>query len=197
MINRVPIASAETVELWTSAAANVATAGALIVGAIWAYLRFFRQRTEKARAMLSYTASHRRLGDDLLLRATVAAENTGSVLIGVQEVRCEIRQVAPLPAETEARLRERELINEQDEAELHCIRCYEKKWGEGEAEIEPGETDTFDFDFVVSGEIETVLIYAHLPNVMRKDDGGWEVSGFYDLNVKAPTRPPGDTVVRP
>lgn len=191
------IASAEAVDLWTSAVANVATAGALFGGAIWAYLRFFRQRIEKPRAKLTYTASHRALGDDSLVRVSVGAENTGSVLIGVREVRCEIRQVAPLPPETKAKLWERELINEQDEAELQCIRCYEKKWKEGEAEIEPGEIDTFDFDFVVSGEIETVLIYAHLPNVMRKNDGGWEVSGFYDLNAEAPPRPTGDTVVRP
>jgi hypothetical protein len=191
------IATAEAVELWTSAVANAATAGAIVVGAIWAYLRFFRQRIEKPRAKLTYTASHRALGKDSLVRVSVGAENTGSVLIGVREVRCEIRQVAPFPPETEAKLRKRELINEQDEAELHCIRCYEKKWKEGEAEIEPGEIDTFDFDFVVSGEIETVLIYAHLPNVKRKDGGGWEVSGFYDLNTGAPPRPAGVTTGKP
>ena len=175
------IASAEAVELWTSAAANVATIGALVMGGIWAYLRFFRQRTEKPRASLSYAVAHRPLGDESLIRVTVLAENTGSVLIGIPAVRCEIQQVAPLAAETLAKLEARELINRLHEAELHCIRCYEEDWKEGEVEIEPGETETFDFDFVVSGEIETILIYAHLPNALRKDGGGWQVAGFYDL----------------
>lgn len=186
------IASAEAVELWTSAAANVATAGALILGGVWAYLRFFRQRTEKPRVKLSYIAAHRPLDDESLVRVSVLAENCGSVLIDVPEMRCEIRQVAPLVQDTLEKLKARELIDERHEADLHCIRCYEEKWKEGEVEIEPGETETFDFDFVVSNDIKTILIYAHLPNVERKDDGGWQVAGFYDLDAKARDEPVGE-----
>lgn len=177
-------ASAEQVELWSSAAANMATVVAIAVGAWWTYSRFIRQRTEQPRATLSYRAAHRTLGGEAwLLRVSVKAANSGTVLLGVRELRCEIQQVVPPGSETLAKLKTRELINERDEADLDCIRCYEQEWEAGEVEIEPKESESFDFDFVVDRETETVLIYADLPNSERSDGAGWQATGFYDFSA--------------
>jgi flagellar biogenesis protein FliO len=181
-------ASAEQVELWSSAAANLATIFALVIGGWWAYTRFIRQRTEQPRATLTYRAAHRRFTDrEFLLRVSVRATNSGTVLLGVRELRCEIQQVIPPMPEALAKLKARELINEHDEADLDCIRCYEQEWTAGEVEIEPNESESFDFDFIVDSEVETILIYADLPNAERKDGGGWQAAGFYDFDAtKAP-----------
>lgn len=178
------VGQVKDIELWSSALANLATIVALIVGGYWTWRRFFRQRTEKPRATLSYRASHRPLTDqDDLLWVSVRAENTGSVLLKVRELRCEVQQVVPLASETVEKLEARELINERNEADLECIRCYEPTWEPGQVEIEPGESDIFDFDFVVSKPVETILIYAHLPNAERDDGIGWDTSGFFDLHT--------------
>jgi hypothetical protein len=177
-------ASAEQVELWSSVAANLVTIFALAVGGWWTYTRFIRQRTEQPRATLTYRAAHRRLTPrELLLRVSVRATNSGTVLLGVRELCCEIHQVAPLTSEALAKLEARELINERDEADLGCIRCYEQKWKAGEVEIEPNESESFDFDFIVDSAAETVLVYADLPNAEREDGGGWQAAGFYDFGV--------------
>jgi len=173
---------AEQVELWSSAAANMATVAAIAVGARWTYSRFISQRTEQPRATLSYRAAHRTMSDGAsLLRVSVKAVNSGTVLLGVRELRCEIQRVAPPSPETLAKLEAKELINQRDEADLDCIRCYEQEWEAGEVEIEPKESESFDFDFVVDDEIETVLIYADLPNAERSDGVGWQATGFYDF----------------
>jgi hypothetical protein len=128
--------------------------------------------------------AHRRLTpQEFLLRVSVRATNSGTVLLGVRELCCEIHQVAPLTSEALAKLEAKELINERDEADLGCIRCYEREWAAGEVEIEPNESESFDFDFIVDGEVETVLVYADLPNAERKDGGGWQATGFYDFGV--------------
>ncbi len=177
-------ASAEQVELWSSTAANLATVFALVIGGWWTYTRFIRQRTEQPRATLTYRAAHRRFASqEFLLRVSVRATNSGTVLLGVHELRCEIQQVTPLIPEALAKLEARELINERDEADLGCIRCYEQKWKAGEVEIEPNESEIFDFDFIVDGEVETILVYADLPNAEREDGGGWQATGFYDFGV--------------
>jgi hypothetical protein len=177
-------ASAEQVELWSSAAANAATVVAIIVGAWWTYSRFIRQRTEQPRATLSYRAAHRMLSEEAsLLRVSVRAANSGTVLLGVRELRCEIQRVVPPSSSTLAKLKARELINKQDEADLDCIRCYEQQWEAGEVEIEPKESESFDFDFIVDREIKTVLIYADLPNAERGDGVGWQAAGFYDFTA--------------
>jgi flagellar biogenesis protein FliO len=178
----------EQVELWSSTAASLATIFALVIGGWWTYTRFIRQRTEQPRATLTYRAAHRRLTSrEFLLRVSVRARNSGTVLLGVHELRCEIQQVTPLIPEALAKLEARELINERDEADLGCIRCYEQKWKAGEVEIEPNESESFDFDFIVDGEVETILVYADLPNAEREDGGGWQATGFYDFGVtKAP-----------
>lgn len=83
-------ASAEQVELWSSAAANAATVVAIIVGAWWTYSRVISQRTEQPRATLSYRAAHRTLSEETsLLRVSVRAATSGTVLLGVRELRCE------------------------------------------------------------------------------------------------------------
>jgi hypothetical protein len=173
--------TAETVETWSGAAASIATVAAIGIGGWWTYLRFIKERTGDVRASLSESACHRVLTDtDSLLRVVVAVENTGQVLLPIEKLRCEIYQVAPLD-EAASMLQSGELISEY-EAQLPCLEGYEREWGPGTVRIEPGESDTFAFDFVVSRDVATILVYAHVPNV-TEDDGeiGWDISSFYDF----------------
>jgi hypothetical protein len=181
----VELPSVETLEQVSAFAANVATAIALGVGGWWTYLRFFKNRTGKPKAALVHSVEDRRLtDDDVLVRVVIKLENTGSVLLPVERLRCEISQVHPLAPEALERLKKRELITDEHLANLCCIRCYEEDREKGEVRIEPGETDIFPFDFVVPSGISTISIYAHIGNsTERKKEIGWELTALYDLNA--------------
>lgn len=100
-----PIAlSPSDANAWAGVMADVATVLALAIGGWWTYTQFIRERGGSARAYLDVTADHRSIGDDHLLRALVRLENRGSVLLHVNQVRCEIYQVAPPAGETLQRL---------------------------------------------------------------------------------------------
>lgn len=159
----VELPSVETLEQVSAFGANVATVAALGVGGWWTYSRFFKNRTGKPKAAMIHSVEDRRLTDhDLLVRVVIKLENTGSVLLPVERLRCEISQVHPPAPEALERLSKHELITDEHLADLGCIRCYEEDREEGEVRIEPGEADIFPFDFVVSSDISTISIYAHI-----------------------------------
>lgn len=177
--------SVETLEHASAFGANVATVIALGVGGWWTYSRFFKNRTGKPKAAISHSAEDRRLTDtDVLVRVVIRLENTGTVLLPIERLRCEISQVDPPAPATLERLMERKLINKENLADLGCIRCYEEDRTEGDVRIEPGEADIFPFEFVVSSEISTISIYAHIGNsAEKKKEIGWELTAFYDLTA--------------
>lgn len=175
----------ETLEQASAFAANVATVIALGVGGWWTYSRFFKNRTGKPKAAISHSIEDRCLtDDDVLVRAVIRLENTGSVLLPIERLRCEISQVDPPAPEALERLTQRKLITDENLADLGCIRCYEEDRDEGDVRIEPGETDIFPFEFVISSDITTISIYAHIGNsAERKKEIGWELTTFYDLTA--------------
>ena len=180
--------SIEALEQGSAVAANAATVGALGFGGWWTYSRFFKNRTGRPKAVVTHAAEDRVLtANDVLVRVVVKIENTGSVLLPVEHLRCEISQVDPPEGEALARLTDKELINDEHLAELGCVRCYENDWPKGEVCIEPGENDIFPFDFVVPSTLRTISIYAHVKNSAEKQKNiGWDLSAFYDLKAVAP-----------
>lgn len=179
--------STQILEQATAVGANVATVVALGVGGWWTYSRFFKNRSGKPKAALSHSVEDRRLTDnDLLVRVVIRLENTGSVLLPVERLRCEVSQVDPPSREALERLRKRELITDEHAADLDCIRCYEEERPKGHTRIEPGESDVFPFDFVVPADIRTISIYSHIGNSAEKETNiGWDLSAFYDLTARA------------
>jgi hypothetical protein len=182
--------SAETLEQVSAIGANVATVAAIGIGGWWTYLRFIKNRTGKPQAVITWNADHRLLSDeDRLVRVTVELENKGQVLLSIKCIRCEISQVTPLAPEALRRLEDRNLISDEHLAELGCIRSYDKNFDDEKVQIEPGERDIFPFDFVLSSDISTISIYAHVMNSgEKKNEIGWDLSALFDL-PKAKDRP--------
>lgn len=177
--------STQVLEQASAIGANVATVLALGVGGWWTYSRFFKNRSGKPKAALSHSVEDRRLtNNDLLVRVVLRLENTGSVLLPVERMRCEVSQVDPPSPDALERLSRRELITDEHAADLDCIRCYEVQRPKGEIRIEPGESDVFPFDFVVPADVRTISIYSHIGNSSeKKNEIGWDLAAFYDLTA--------------
>src|SRR5438128_12098375 len=47
-------------------------------------------------------------------------------------------------------------------------------------EIEPGETDQIEFDFLIPPDVQRILVYSHLANP-KKETAGWNLNTIYEL----------------
>jgi hypothetical protein len=169
-------------ETWSNAFGNLAQIGAIVVGAIWTYNRFIKQREPFPRATVELVTSHRRLGDEhAFLRVVAKVNNVGTALLETQELRADVYQVLPLTGETTAKLADSALVPAGGrDASWPCIGSIS---GPLAAQIEPGEWDEFGFDFVIPADAATVFIYTYIKNVTeKKRELGWTVTTLYDLD---------------
>jgi hypothetical protein len=176
-----PMTVAEQVESWTASGANVATIIGIAVAGWWAYSRFVKHRTGKPHASIEYGSWDRSLSSaKRLFRLELRIENTGTVLLPIEKLRCEIYQVLPPTAATSQLLSAGTLIDDDGEAKLTCLDERKMEWAKTEFEIEPGESDVVPFDFVIATEVESILIYAHIPNCTKGESVGWDLSTIHD-----------------
>jgi hypothetical protein len=181
-----PIASLDTVKTVTDITTSAVTILAIIIGAIWAYWRFARERTRWPRATLELVVVHRRLTTThTLLNTKVKVHNGGSGLMKLSHMRVAIHQVLPVGSQTRREIEAGCLVPKGEyEAEWPCIGLHEREWTENLPEIEPQENDEFANDFLLAGDVQTVFIYAYIWNVKKKRgkrELGWPVTTFYDL----------------
>jgi hypothetical protein len=172
-------------ETWSNAFANVAQIGAIVVGAIWTYNRFIKQREDFPRATLEQIATHRELNTEhTFLRVKVKIDNVSTVLLPTHEVRTDVYQVLPVAPDVADALAEGRLVPpEQRDAAWPCVASYQGPVG---GQIEPGEGDEFGFDFVISTDVKTVFIYSYIKNVTQAGrELGWAVTSLYDLDEES------------
>jgi hypothetical protein len=190
-----PIA-AWSVEDWKSASdivSNVITAGALIAGAVWAYWRFVRERTRWPRAAVQLSFEERVLdAETLLFNVTIEIKNEGRGRMDLSELRVDVYRVRPLGDQMRGSIdRGAQFDSGAVEANWPLLEQHKKDCGGGKAELEPGETEEFTFDFFLDSDIETVSVYAYLENVTKSRHGrwrwsrprrlGWSVTRLHDM----------------
>lgn len=175
---------------------SIFTIAALVVGGVWTYQLFVRQRQRYPRAVLEQRVFHRDLPDGRrMLHVAATLRNVGSVLISVDRMRTTVERVAPLAPDLLGQLLASH--NPQDESGRCEIQWYRigyrrREFEAGSIEIEPGEEDQFRFDFCLKPAVEVVKITSHIENATkrRRREGllrrgaertiGWEVATYFD-----------------
>jgi hypothetical protein len=155
------------------------TSAAIVVGGVWTYALFVRQRLRFPRADLELASqSYPMPARKQLVHVALRITNTGSVLLRPDYAELRLRQVLPVPEELS------ELPSDVDpvpagraELEWPMLVGREWQWGDGELEIEPGETDTLHADFVVEAEVRVMQLYAYVRNPSKRKQGlGWSIT---------------------
>ena len=156
---------------------GIVTIVAILAGGIWTYLAFVRKRLRYPRAKLSITIDSSQIAPDYrLVHVAVQIDNTGYVLLAPEYAEVRLRQVMPLPAEIESRLKPGFDPVAPDEKELPwpLIVRREWNWDPSDIEIEPGESDLLNADFVIIDTVEIVQIYTFVRNPKkRRTPRGW------------------------
>lgn len=205
-----PSASPDPTVLWVSGSTwdvvgTIVQIGAILVGGWWAYRGFVRGRLKYPHATLRHSILHFDLDDGRrFLRAETTITNTGSVLLRLVSATFRVDRVLPLPTSVERELETEEGPALEDGLQIgwrppspDLLRKHE--WVEGERpEMEPGESDVIICDFVVPADLKTVQVYTYFKNAKKgrrrwrpwrwvrgRDEIGWPLSTFYDLQVRA------------
>jgi len=180
---------------------SIAATVAIVMGGMWTYMAFVRNREAYPAAHLTHTAATWALDAQtvaleerrLLLHVVIGVENSGTTLLPLEYLRVSVEQVLP-PAEDRLAPIQRSQKPEVDDAarakssiaapqqsdtrepapEVSRPKLAEHRahWAAGETELEPGETDYIHFDFVIPRErAETIAIYSFLRNEAKPEQG--------------------------
>jgi len=193
---------------WVSASeviANAATAAAVFIGGLWAYRRFFRERTRWPRADLTLTVTQRRLDPrTILANVKVTIRNDGRGLMELAKIRVDLHHVLPLESEMREKIDAYAHFQENGvEASWRLIKRHKQVWGSSppiwpvrvftktpkRPELEPGESDTYGFDFFIPATTEAAFVYAYVGNLAKKGgkhELGWSLTEYFDINTPAP-----------
>jgi hypothetical protein len=184
----------ETFKTYSDIASNVTTVAAIVIGAIWSYRAFFRERVRWPKATVELVMSHRELSPEwTLLHVKVKVHNTGKGLMKLTSLRVDVFQVLPLLDDTRKQLEDGKLKPPGEVlAEWHPHQQGMSRWGKPdgkgcEPELEPDENEEFGNDFLVPSTLETVYVYVYIANEAkrRRRDLGWTVTNYYDLKGKS------------
>lgn len=177
--------SAKTLTFWKeliSAAQSLVTIIAICGGAIW----YFKRRRPFPRAKITHQIADKILADNkVLIRLVVTVLNQGEVLLSLEKGFAGVQQVNPCP---------QGLIDSiKGGCDIVAERKTEAAWDTlaeraitltaDARELEPGEEEEFNFDFLIDGGVKTVIIYSYFENRRKKRRAvGWNKTTIYDLS---------------
>jgi hypothetical protein len=162
------------------------TIGAILMAGFWTYLLFVRKRERYPRAKFEHKISSWKLPNgEVLLRVTVHIENAGGVLLRLKDGFTWLQQITPLTPEISDQLQAGTGILNEGETETRWPTIGNLDHT-SKVEIEPGESDDVNLEFLVPPDVERVLIYTHFDNLAKRGwwnrrKTGWNVSTLYQI----------------
>lgn len=168
---------------------------AIVIAGLWAYRIFIKNRVEYPFGEIKHNISHWHLEENkVYLSVIVTIKNAGNVLLEIESGRIYIQQVRPLLDDLKGLIQNADLQNLREgkvENLFHDkgskiswreLGYREPHWGNGEISIEPGETEEFQYDFILDRSVQTVRVITYFRNIkFRKPEIGWRLTAMYDL----------------
>jgi hypothetical protein len=170
----------------------IVTIVAVFVGGLWTYDVFIKERRAYPHANIEHKITHLALSEqENLLRVGLDITNAGSSLMAIQQSTIRVQQILP-PAECEtdspcapSELREAAANSKRKDDRFTWPLIGERiATFEPAVEIEPGERQNFDFEFITPREVKAVRIYTYIRNEQeykKNNEEGWAASSYYDF----------------
>lgn len=176
----------EPIEQLASGIESLATVAGVVVAAIWTWRVYIRNRVRYPRAEIQHQVEIIVLDSErLIVHVDVLVRNISEVLVSLVSGCVRVSRMLPVPPAWLAKPDERGLLNEGgEEFSWPELRTREFDWSEDPREIEPRESDSYQFDFLVAGPLETIQVYSHLRNVAkRKRKIGWNTTSIHNYRT--------------
>ncbi len=181
-----------TLKEFCEIAQSVVTIGAVIIGGVWTYTIFGKERKQYPHVNIEHKLSHVTLPQGVnLLRAAMELTNQGSSKLVVGKWTIRVQQILPVEPcmgkgpcvvdeikdATQAVMRKSNnfswpMIAKREENSSDLIN------------IEPEEKQTFEFEFAVPPEVKVARVYSYFRNdqISTLDSEiGWAMSSYYDF----------------
>ena len=181
LLNFIYIYSEEIKDILVAIQSFIVSVG-VIVGGIWTYRLFIRNRQKYPRSNLSHNILHKCLPDgQIFLRVETEIQNSGDVLISLLSGETRTQQILPISDDTVKDINDFKLKNDKKEIEWPSISEKEIKWDKGKCEIEPGEKDQICFDFIIDSNVTDLLVYSFFKNIKKQKNLGWGITTIYNI----------------
>ena len=164
---------------------KIITIGAILVGGLWTYWIFIKNRQRYPRAKVINNAYQLvASGKSNILRVNLIVRNIGNVLIQIDEISIVVSQIEPIPEGVVSQIRRKEesIPNGQTEYAWDQIAGRSMKYDYHENEIEPGESQSYQFDFRLAKNVKKVEIYSAVNNITKPSKHlAWDCTTIFDI----------------
>jgi hypothetical protein len=163
---------------------KIVTVSATIIGAIWSYYAFFRQRLNESRLNVTHEINLLDLpGHRRLLKVYATITNIGQVRVELFVWRLRAEQILPLTNTPLADLAKGAVAFTDSQAHWNCLADgtfsdHDKSFA---MTLEPGETDRAAANLVIESGVETVQVYSHFSRTRDAHGVGWPSRTLVDL----------------
>jgi hypothetical protein len=187
-----PAGIAEALKQVVDILQGIATIVAIIVGGIWTYNLFVKEREEYPHAELTHKISNVPLPTNkILLRIAVEVANSGKTQLKIKNALVRVQQILPLSAcssqnecaQSELTTAASSVAQKQDRFSWPLIAERADNL-DAPNEIEPGEKQEFDFEFALSSDVREVRVYFYFKNDTLgngENEYGWYGSDYYNF----------------
>jgi hypothetical protein len=146
----------------------IVTVAAVLVGGVWTYILFIKERHDYPHLNLEHIISHVLLPKHtVLLRVGIKVENIGQVRALTSETIIRVQQILPIahcaqPDKCISVDLNKEVNNINSDFDRLDWPLLVKRVSSDGREIEPSERENLDFEFVVPDYIKVVRVYTFI-----------------------------------
>ena len=175
---------------------NSLQAAAIVIAGAWTYMNFVHGRTNYPKLKGGFQITEIPVSpESSCIRVSLLIDNIGNSLLRIRDLTLRIQQISPPPV-VNGQVFEPKIKLGEVEIAWPMIEEYTKARSDESREIEPGESDTLNFDFIIPNWIETIYVYAYIKNdrkririnsltgsrvLFERRDIGWEFTTTYKL----------------
>lgn len=144
-------------------------------------------RTFEPHLTIEQQVSHRRIGESYThIGVTAVLRNNSKVKVEVRDAYFRLLKISPTQdADIEKLYTDAFVNNAFRYIQWELLYNVPRTWTENKFIIEPNETHRESFEFIISDDIRTVLVYTYFRNLRSQNSvDGWGVTTFYDIPMK-------------
>ncbi len=159
---------------------------AIVIGGVFAWFKLQAFRDFEPHLTVTHEIGHRPIGTTYThIDVTAVLHNSSKVNLGLREAVFRLQRIGPTTdEEIESLYAEVFESSEHDHLQWPTLEEVGLTWESGELVIEPGESHRETYEFIISSDVQVVLVYTffenpHASNRARSADG-WGATTICD-----------------
>ena len=160
-------------------------ASAIVIGGFFALYKLQIFRDFEPYLTVSQEVSHRFVGDNYIhVETTATLHNSSKVKIEIRKGLFRLQQIAPTSDEEISNIYSQTFVDkEQDYLQWPTLEEVDRDWDINELIVEPGESHHETYEFVVSKDATSVMVYTYFYNSRfpKSPSEGWGAVTVHDI----------------